>query len=252
MLKKIILKIRRLKSIIFPVRLKNYQKYQKIFKQKNGLEVGGPSPIFSSSGLIPLYPVIPHLDGCNFNSKTVWEGKIKEGNYYNYYQKRKGYQYICEASKLDKIESNKYDFVISSNTLEHLANPLLAIKEWLRVIKPKGYLLLIPPNKKYTFDHRRKVTKFSHLLADFKRGVDEKDLTHLEEILKLHDLLMDPGAGTRKNFKKRSKQNYQNRCLHQHVFNEKTLGKIFHYFSLEIIDLQTRKEDMVILGRKIN
>lgn len=234
-----------------PLRAKNYQKYQKIFKGRFGIEIGGPSPIFKPSGLLPIYQFVSKLDGCNFSRKTIWEGQIKEGkNNFNYYKEKSGYQYISEAVDLNKIKNKKYDFVISSNTLEHIANPLKAIKEWLRIIKPKGYLLLILPNKKLTFDHRRPTTKFSHLLADFNNNVDETDLTHLEEILRLHDLKLDLAAGDKKSFRKRSKNNFSNRCLHQHIFDDKLLSRIFRFFSLKIINCQTVGVDIIILGKE--
>ncbi|PYL73305.1 MAG: hypothetical protein DMF22_01865 [Verrucomicrobia bacterium] len=36
------------------------------------------------------------------------------------------------------IPSGKYDFLLASHCLEHMANPLCAFQEWLRVLKKKG------------------------------------------------------------------------------------------------------------------
>lgn len=91
------------------------------------------------------------------------------------------------------------------------------------------------PCKDFTFDHKRNVVAFEHLLDDFKKDVQEDDLTHLEEILSLHDLSMDPPAGAFKQFKKRSLKNYENRCLHQHVFDCTVLRKIVEHFNLEVL-----------------
>jgi len=52
-------------------------------------------------------------------------------------------------------------------------------------------MLLILPDKRFTFDHKRAVTTFNDLIDDFVRDIDETDLTHLDEILSLHDLSMD-------------------------------------------------------------
>ena len=38
------------------------------------------------------------------------------------------------------------------------------------------------------------------MLDDFSHDTQEDDLTHLPEILQLHDLSMDPPAGMRNNF----------------------------------------------------
>ena len=42
----------------------------------------------------------------------------------------------------------------------------------------------------------------------------------LEEILALHDLSKDPQAGSAEAFERRSRLNFQNRCLHHHVFDQ--------------------------------
>ncbi len=226
-------------------------KLLRLFRNKNGIEVGGPSSIFSTE--IPLYKVIKSLDGCNFSNNTVWEGVIKKGLNYNYYQNKIGYQYINEASNLKETASNKYDFLLASHCLEHCANPLKTIKEWLRVIKPKAYLLLILPDKEYTFDHKRETTSFEHLIEDYKDDIDEEDLTHLEEILLLHDLSMDTPAGDLINFNQRSLNNYHNRCLHHHVFDFRLLKQIFKYFEIKIkYERLMVPYHQIIVGQKIN
>ncbi len=232
-----------------PKPIKNFNQYAQYFKGKNGIEIGGLSPIFSKE--IPIYKIIENLDGCNFSSQTVWEGSIKEGKSYNFYKAKKGYQYFCEASDLNDIPSEKYDFLISSHCLEHCANALKTINEWLRVIKKGGAILLVLPDKNFTFDHNRDVTKFEHLLEDLNNNIDETDLTHLPEILKKHDLSMDLAAGSIEQFKNRSLDNFSNRCLHHHVFDFKLLEQIFEYNNLEVIEKSFAKPyNQIILGVK--
>lgn len=236
----------------FPKKLKSIKKinlYLKLFNGKKGIEIGGPSAIFSRE--IPIYPVIKSLDGCNFSSKTLWEGNINEGENYNYFENKKGYQYICEASNLETIPNENYDFLIASHCLEHCANTLKTIKEWLRVIKKGGAILLILPDRRYTFDHNRPITTFEHLKDDLNKEINETDLTHLTEILKLHDLSMDLPAGTIEQFKNRSIENYNNRCLHHHVFDFKLLKNIFEHYNIKIIEMTFIKPyHQIILGIK--
>lgn len=232
-----------------PKPIKDFNVYKKYFIGKNGIEIGGLSQIFNSE--IPIYPIVKNIDGCNFSSRTVWEGQVQEGNNYNFFGLKNGYQYICEASDLNKIPSGKYDFIISSHCLEHCANTLKTVEEWLRVIKKGGVLLFVLPDKRYTFDHNRSVTKFSHLLEDYANKINENDLTHLTEILKLHDLSLDKAAGTVDEFEKRSKDNYSNRCLHHHVFDFELLKQIFEYNNVEIINTSLVKPyHQIILGIK--
>ena len=223
---------------------------KELFFNKSGLEIGGPSPIFKEDGKLPIYQALNNLDGCNFSQQTIWEGNLKEGLTFKYGDKT-GNQFIFEASELSKrIPLCNYDFIISSNCFEHLANPLKAIEECLKILKHKGILLLVLPKKDANFDHNRATTSFDHLQDDFKKGIKEDDLSHLEEILNLHDLRLDPWAGTFDQFKIRSLQNYQNRALHQHIFNLELLTEIYNFFKLNILFKTDMKDEYLIIGEK--
>lgn len=241
-----------IKDKFFPYKMKPIRSkklYLKYFDKKNGIEIGGPSAIFSNE--VPIYQVLASLDGCNFSSKTIWEGNIVEGENYNYFENKKGFQYICEASNLAEIPSGKYDFLIASHCLEHCANTLKTVKEWLRVVKKGGVLLIILPDKRYTFDHNRPITTFDHLLDDLENDVDETDLTHLEEILELHNLNKDLASGTKEQFKKRSLENHENRCLHHHIFDFELLKNIYNHFDIKIMNTTFAKPyHQIILGVK--
>jgi hypothetical protein len=80
-------------------------------------------------------------------------------------------------------------------------------------------MLIAVPNRLHTFDHRRPVTTFAHLEADLVANTDDSDMTHLEEILALHDLEMDRPAGSPEEFRERCLRNRDTRCMHHHVFD---------------------------------
>jgi len=241
------------KSLIHKIikpRIPDYKFYLSFFLNKKGLEIGGPSSFFSKNGLLPLYPVVAKLDGCNFNKYTIWQKNI-DNSHYNYENHKYGNQYICEATEITKaIPADNYDFVISCNVLEHIANSMKAINEWLKILKSSGTLLIIVPNKQSNFDHQRSTTKFEHLLDDFKRNIGEDDLSHLEEILKYHDLRLDVRAGSFEAFKVRSLKNFENRALHQHIFDLSLLKQVFNYFNLKILKENEINTDFIILGKK--
>jgi ADP-heptose:LPS heptosyltransferase/predicted SAM-dependent methyltransferase len=54
-----------------------------------------------------------------------------------------------EADELWFAKSQAYDAVFSSHTLEHLEDYRKVLKEWWRVIKPEGYLVLYLPHKDF-------------------------------------------------------------------------------------------------------
>lgn len=53
----------------------------------------------------------------------------------------------CE--KLDIFADSSFDFVFSSHLLEHIVNTEATLKEWMRVIKNDGYLILYLPHKDF-------------------------------------------------------------------------------------------------------
>ena len=233
-------------------RVRNYSLYVKEFSNKSGLEIGGPSRIFQPNNVLPLYAIINQLDGCNFSSQTLWEGSLVAGLTYKYNQAKPcGQQYICEASELQQFQAAQYDFIVASHCLEHLANPLKALMQWIRLIKKGGVLLLVLPNARYGFDHRRPVTLFNHFQSDFENNIGEDDLSHLPEILKLHDFNLDRRVGSQEDFLVRANNNLKIRGLHHHVFNLDLLQEIFNYLNVEILDCSfIGLEHLVIMGRK--
>lgn len=227
--------------------------YVKAFANKDVLELGGPSMVFSSNnmlGLIPIYKVVAKLSNINFDYYTIWEKKINTGNTFKF-NNRTGQQFIMEATDLHAFKDELYSGLISSHCLEHVSNPIKALLEWKRVIQKGGYILIIVPNKHKTFDHKRDYTTFEHILSDFENNVKEDDLTHFDEIMKLHDRNKDKGsAGI--DFEARSKDNLKNRCLHHHVFNDDLIIKMANYTSLELVQMDTFELHLVYLLRKTN
>lgn len=238
---------------IVPQRLEYYPRCKSFFTNRIGLEIGGPSSVFGKRGCIPVYPVATRIDNCNFGSHTVWEGDIAGGYSFVFDDgKAPGRQYVVEASNLQGIEDACYDFVLSSHCIEHLANPLQGLAEWLRVLKEDGLLILIIPHKDGTFDHRRPVTSLDHLIQDFDTHTDEADMTHLEEILNLHDLSKDPGAGDFQFFRDRSKRNVENRCLHHHVFDTRLAVELVNHAGCQILAVELfLPYHIMIIARKV-
>lgn len=226
---------RKLLRRVFPPRLKELQLHAHRFEDRIGLEIGGPSQFFSKRGLTPVYPIARRIDNSNYSAVTVWGGSEVAIDRFVYNPEREpGKQYIHEATALAAVAPESYDFVLSSHVLEHIANPIKALMEWMRVLRPGGILLLVVPHKDGTFDHRRPTTTLTHLIDDFNKDTGENDTTHLPEILALHDLSLDPAAGTREEFKARSLENAKNRCLHHHVFDTRLVIDAVNYVGLQI------------------
>jgi SAM-dependent methyltransferase len=74
-----------------------------------------------------------------------------------------------------------FDAVIASHVVEHLANPVAAVQELERVLRPGGRLVLVVPDRAHTFDRVRPPTTLAHLLDEHARGVTEVDDDHVRE-----------------------------------------------------------------------
>jgi SAM-dependent methyltransferase len=204
-------------------------------ESKVGLEIGGPSGAFRDSGVLPLYRYTAGLDNCVFAVETLWEGRQPEGQTFSYHpRKSNGFNFVRDATDLRGIADHAYDYLLSSHNLEHIANPVRALKEWMRVVKPGGAIIVILPDYRHTFDHRRQPTAVRHMMEDYESGTSESDLTHLQEILELHDRSRDREAGTLDHFHQRSLRNFENRTLHHHVFDEHNSRALFEMIRLSV------------------
>lgn len=52
-----------------------------------------------------------------------------------------------DATYLTGIQDADFDWVYSSHCLEHLSNPVLALMNWWRILRPGGHLILYVPHR---------------------------------------------------------------------------------------------------------
>lgn len=62
------------------------------------------------------------------------------------------------------FKENTFDFILNSHVFEHFFDPIKALKEWMRVIRPGGYVFMIVPHKERTFDKDRERTPLQELI----------------------------------------------------------------------------------------
>lgn len=82
------------------------------------------------------------------------------------------------------FHDHSLDYVVTSHVLEHVANPIAALVEWCRVLRPGGIIYLLVPDRRLTWDRFRTPTPVDHLFDDFSRGTTAVDATHIDDFVR--------------------------------------------------------------------
>ncbi|MDO5357724.1 MAG: methyltransferase domain-containing protein [Conchiformibius sp.] len=85
----------------------------------NGIDIGGGDD--SLAQFLGHFPLM--------QSVRTWDVQDGDGQY------------------LEGVADNSLDFVYSSHCLEHLHDPVVGLQNWLRVLKPRGFLVVSIPDE---------------------------------------------------------------------------------------------------------
>jgi SAM-dependent methyltransferase len=88
---------------------------------------------------------------------------------------------IDDGERLETVADNSLDFVVANHFIEHTEDPLGAIGNHLRVLKPGGVIFMAVPDKRRTFDRDRQVTTIDHLVRDHRDGPEISRAQHYGE-----------------------------------------------------------------------
>ena len=203
------------------------------YKGLNNLEIGpGIKPYLNKKKDF-------FLDKFNYN----------KGSYKNFYQ--------SEATDIP-FKDGYFDLVISAHCLEHLPNPILAIKEWSRVIKKNGFIIFILPHNERMFDHGRKLTTLDHLLEDYEKNADYSDQKHFEEFEEISSkqynhnwIKFSKNEDGTLNFNKIVRDGN----IHYHVWNQNTFIELLTHlkFKINVVieKLPFRQDSFLVVVEKI-
>ena len=180
-----------------------------IVRNNNGLEIGGPS------NCDYIYNNINKLDNI-----TIFDNGKRD---YNIKNKKLGVEYVKDTTNLTNIKNNTYDFILVSNTLEYIANPIKAIKEWLRILKQNGFIIMIFDNISETDDNKFHLKK---IIENYEKNIGEDDLSVLPSILSK--------SKTNETFIRECLNNYHLRKIEHFNYNEKLLSGIIEYLDLGV------------------
>lgn len=122
---------------------------------------------------------------------------------------------------LGRFGDGAFDFVVINHVLEHVANPVKAVREVFRVCRRGGIVIISIPDKDYTFDKGRDLTPWDHLWSDYLSDVRESSDEHYESFLRsaAPHVFMEPPENLKIHI-----QLSRNRREHAHVWNSETFG----------------------------
>jgi SAM-dependent methyltransferase len=116
-----------------------------------GIEIGG-----SAHNPFNL-PDCINVDFTN-SMNTVWKNAE-----FGYCGEKMKVDVVADASHLP-FKDKSLDYVISSHMIEHIFDPIGALKEWLRVIKRGGFIFSIVPFKDAIPEETRPLTTIEELI----------------------------------------------------------------------------------------
>ena len=110
-----------------------------------------------------------------------------------------------------------------------MKNPIQALKNWMRIIKPGGLIYLIAPDKRAIFDHPRARTHLAHMILDYKNPSEIRDYEHyLDYAAHVHD---KRGQETIVEADRLIETDYS---IHYHVFTPADMQELLNWFSVNI------------------
>src|SRR5687768_6006736 len=120
---------------------------------------------------------------------------------------------VSDLETCEHIGFESVDFLIACHVIEHTRNPIGALVEAWKRLRPGGALVLAVPDRDRTFDREREITPLAHLIADFEQPSRERDYAHYEDFY-AHAFKV-PGDHYRATVDARFAESY---AIHYHVW----------------------------------
>lgn len=92
---------------------------------------------------------------------------------------------VDDGEKLTTVADASQDFVASNHFFEHCEDPIGALRNMLRVLKPGGVVYLSVPDRRHIFDRDRPPTTVEHVVRDHEDGPERSRAAHYEEVVRV-------------------------------------------------------------------
>jgi SAM-dependent methyltransferase len=154
---------------------------------------------------------------------------------------------VDEAEYLTSFADDSLDFVMANHVLEHVEDPIAALFNFLRVLRPGGVLFLTLPDARRSFDGPRERTSVEHVLRDHREGPQVSRSEHYLE----YGLLVEGRTGD--DLVRRSAELEAQRFrIHFHVWEPDTFLELLLALQLpsDIEAVQSTDIEFAVILRK--
>lgn len=152
---------------------------------------------------------------------------------------------IDEGSTLSTVKDETFDYLIAAHVLEHIDDPILALKNWIRVVKPGGHVVIAVPDMRLSGEEHRALTTVEHFQRDHVDGPHVSADYHYSE----HGL--NPDGFTGQKLAEYIKEH--ERMIHYHTFTLLSLIQFTNAVQGVSFDLVEAclnvNEDLVVLRK---
>lgn len=162
-------------NLVYDNFIVKFVKKLKFRKNKKTPQPVEPVEMFKWSESELAHKFLDGLNGCEIGASPENPFNIRSAAYCNidipvqdreshnaYFHDGFAVNIIADGADLP-FKNDTMDYVLASHVIEHFFDPIAAIEEWLRVIRPGGYVFMVVPHKNRIYDILRPTTTVSEL-----------------------------------------------------------------------------------------
>jgi SAM-dependent methyltransferase len=139
-----------------------------------------------------------------------------------------------DAQTMHEVPPASLDFVISAHVIEHLFDPVGAIRAAVGVLKPGGVFVCVVPDMDKTWDRMRPPTTLAHLLADYGDGGQSTRLqAYIEHVQFVHPTLTGEHIPTDEIEHRAQAAMVAGMDLHVHAWRAQDFSELLHALSAD-------------------
>jgi SAM-dependent methyltransferase len=146
---------------------------------------------------------------------------------------------ILDAQSFDGVNDEIFNFVISAHVIEHLQDPLGALRATMRIIRSGGVAIFAVPEMTRTFDRDRPPTTLDHLLIDATDGGKSSRFSaFLDHVRYVHPLLTGENISAKDEHKAAKAILDANMDIHYHAWTGESFREHLQATSNEIFTIE--------------